>query len=264
MPKKSRQTAADPTAATPVPSRDALQRLSYLYQASVLLSSVVLPADDTSHRRKRKSVDTGKSKGVETGQRERERETEGATGEAGKEQHDGEMQVEQPPERNNRERTSAAAPASSTSSGGPAQSLSHPRKLDKALKPVSKHLARTMNEVAKKATVRMDPTVKRTLCKGCSAVLVPGVTSSVRIKPSAPHAHMVVHTCHACHSQRRFPAPPHALPLSTSAALPASILRTKRERREARQARPPVFFEREGHVTIAGDEVLKADEYGPS
>lgn len=27
-----------------------------------------------------------------------------------------------------------------------------------------------------------DPTVKRTMCKGCSAVLVPGVTCTVRIK----------------------------------------------------------------------------------
>ncbi|CEQ41355.1 SPOSA6832_03049 [Sporobolomyces salmonicolor] len=233
MPKKSRQTAADPTAATPVPSRDALQRLSYLYQASVLLNTVVPSVDDASHRRKRKKIDTGKRNSVGAGQRERERVAEGAIGGTGKEQEACEMHVEQPAEGGSREGTSAGAPAH--------QPLRHPRKLDKALEPVSKHLVRTMNEVAKKATVRMDPTVKRTLCKGCSLVLVPGVTSS-----------------------RRFPTPPHALPLSDSTPPPASVLRSKRERREARQARPPVFFEREGHVTIAGDEVLKADEYTAS
>ncbi|GAA5953114.1 hypothetical protein JCM21900_006113 [Sporobolomyces salmonicolor] len=256
MPKKSRQTAADPTAATPVPSRDALQRLSYLYQASVLLNTVVPSVDDASHRCKRKKIATGKRKGVGAGPRERERVAEGAIGGTGKEQEACEMHVEQPAEGASREGTSAGAPAR--------QPLRHPRKLDKALEPVSKHLVRTMNEVAKKATVRMDPTVKRTLCKGCSLVLVPGVTSSVRVKPSGPHAHVIVHTCHACHAQRRLPTPPHALPLSDSTPPPASVLRSKRERREARQARPPVFFEREGHVTIAGDEVLKADEYAAS
>lgn len=34
---------------------------------------------------------------------------------------------------------------------------------------------------------------------------------------------------------------------------------TKRERKEARQARRPVFFERAGHLTFAGGEQVSRD-----
>ena|ERR1700722_4823171 len=59
----------------------------------------------------------------------------------------------------------------------------------------------SMKTVGKKTTVKMlvsitvpgrcanpnfrDPTVKRTLCKGCSTVLVPGATAYVRVKGSS-------------------------------------------------------------------------------
>lgn len=70
-----------------------------------------------------------------------------------------------------------------------------------------------------------DPTLKRTLCKQCDTVLLPGSTATVRIKSttlsahltsndsyisvaSGSHRHAVTYTCLACNTSRRIPAPP--------------------------------------------------------
>ncbi|TNY20672.1 RNAse P Rpr2/Rpp21/SNM1 subunit domain-containing protein [Rhodotorula diobovata] len=249
MAKKGRNTAAEPTAATPVPSREALQRLSFLYQASALLNDAIQPRPT---KRRRTDKDT---RGV--------------------------IAAEQPP---------SGVEAAPPHAGGRAMAEGLSASLDTApvrsrartnrqihepvdpLKPLARHLAREMTEVAKKATVRMDPGVKRTVCKGCGTVLVPGVSASVRIKPSGPHAHLIVHRCLSCHAERRFPAPPHLPPsaLPDGAALEGTLQdavdtpapptrQTRRERREARQARTPVFFEREGHVLVRGGAVVPPD-----
>lgn len=39
-----------------------------------------------------------------------------------------------------------------------------------------------MKAVGQKTTVKLDPAVKRTICRGCDMVLVPGSTASVRVK----------------------------------------------------------------------------------
>jgi len=54
----------------------------------------------------------------------------------------------------------------------------------------------------------MDPSVKRTLCKGCDIVLVPGSTAAVRIKSSSAHGHVMTYSCLLCNHVRRIPAPP--------------------------------------------------------
>ncbi|GLB36969.1 putative rpr2-domain-containing protein [Lyophyllum shimeji] len=66
----------------------------------------------------------------------------------------------------------------------------------------------TMKSVGQKTTVKIDPAVKRTLCKGCNMTLVPGATASVRVKNSPVHGHIMVYTCSGCHTARRIPAPP--------------------------------------------------------
>ncbi|GAA5891697.1 hypothetical protein JCM6882_006170 [Rhodosporidiobolus microsporus] len=250
MAKKQQKGAADPTPATPVNNRDALQRLSYLYQASVLLSAVLPPQRPEGARRKRSS------KGKERTHEQAEPLERNEAGEAD--------------EQDRGEGTSAEAAAQGDAAARPAKRRRQ-KNTGEALKPVSRHLAQEMVEVAKKATIRIDPAVKRTKCKGCGAVLVPGLTSTVRIKPSGPHAHLIVHTCLHCHSQRRLPAPPHlspAEPDDAAAKSPDDSLpspprpKTKREQKDARRARPPVFFEREGHVSIRGNEVVRPNEYG--
>lgn len=151
--------------------------------------------------------------------------------------------------------------------------------------------------------VHSDPALKRIVCKGCNAALVPGLTSTVRVKrafldeharspadvtygygltrfrtfgtASKAQAHVLVYTCTGCHARRRIPATPHtqeeALPaapgidhtaqLEADAQSSSSKTLTKRERREKRQARPPVFFERNDHVVVRGSAVLSRDEY---
>ena len=124
----------EPTAQTTVPSKDVLQRLSYLYQASVLLANVLpfQPATKDAPA----LIPT---------------------------------QVQQPVERpanlgegtSSRDADVAAAPiAGAADESGPSQKSSkRSRKLsskkEAAAKPVSRLLIKTMNEVAKKATLRM-------------------------------------------------------------------------------------------------------------
>ncbi|ORY57985.1 RNAse P Rpr2/Rpp21/SNM1 subunit domain-domain-containing protein [Leucosporidium creatinivorum] len=279
MAKKQRGAVPSPTASTTVPSKDILQRLSYLYQASVFLSNV-LPSSQasssTASQAKRRDF-LIPTQANQLPARPPVKVGEGTSASAGG--RDGRKQGGA----NQRQATAAGA---EDGDGAPRpkkrKRLSTSNSSRKrAERPVSRLLIKTMGEVAKKATVRMDPTVKRTMCKGCSAVLVPGVTSTVRVKPSGPHAHLVVHTCLTCGTRRRLPAPPHLPdepePLETKDGAPLrpaedsmdveeptaeeeskepSRKQTKRERKEARQARRPVFFERAGHLTFAGGEQI--------
>lgn len=62
--------------------------------------------------------------------------------------------------------------------------------------------------LARKATLRIDPSIKRSICKQCRLVLIPGITCSIRVKNDRP-AHIVVQTrCHLCGHVRRLPCPP--------------------------------------------------------
>ncbi|GAA5934672.1 ribonuclease P protein subunit RPR2 [Sporobolomyces koalae] len=271
MAKKGAKGVAEPTGATPVPSRDALQRLSYLYQASVLLDNAGL----ASHVRPNKRRVPNDQDATLEPRRTRHQAVRDEASEA-------EAQTDQAEEPRRADLDSnklrAATPVNDDTA---AVLFGKSKKRVESFKPISRHLVRMMKEVAKKATVRMDPAVKRTLCKHCDAVLVPGVSSSVRIKPSRPHAHLVVYTCSACLAQRRFPAPPllaesavpsvqsepanlnaefAPLPVDGPTAATSRDRRTKREKREARQAQQPVFFQKEGHVVIKGGTVIPRGE----
>ncbi|KAI0744090.1 RNAse P Rpr2/Rpp21/SNM1 subunit domain-containing protein [Daedaleopsis nitida] len=140
----------------------------------------------------------------------------------------------------------------------------------------------SMRIVGQKAMVRMDPSIKRTLCKQCDTVLMPGSTATVRVKPLHSHGHVVVYTCLTCNTSRRIPAPPllDADP-PDSAALPGITPPTSttgpsqrgdpsamdadstgpqtsagKKNRGPRPRLPPLF-ERKGHVVFRGDEILR-------
>ncbi|KAH8828386.1 RNAse P Rpr2/Rpp21/SNM1 subunit domain-containing protein [Flagelloscypha sp. PMI_526] len=66
----------------------------------------------------------------------------------------------------------------------------------------------TMKVVGRKTTVKIDPSVKRTLCQGCNLVLVPGTTAFFRAKRVPSHGHVLAYTCQECLTTRRIPAPP--------------------------------------------------------
>lgn len=112
---KKQKVQAEPTAATTVPSKDVLQRLSYLYQASVLLANV-LP-----HQPQHRLIPTQPDLGEGTS-------SQGAAT----------TQLDRAPQQ----------PSKTTK-------LHKSSKKEAAAKPVSRLLVKTMSEVAKKATLRM-------------------------------------------------------------------------------------------------------------
>ncbi|KAF7986963.1 hypothetical protein HWV62_9 [Athelia sp. TMB] len=145
---------------------------------------------------------------------------------------------------------------------------------------LARSYVRSMRAVGQKTTTKMDPSVKRTLCAGCSTVLLPG-TATVRVKPMRSHGHGVTYTCAACGTARRIPAPP-TLPAPAelaasesaiacpevdapmdAAAEPETLdsrLRTRRKKKRAPAPRAPPLFARDaGHVVFVGNERVDAE-----
>ncbi|GAA5952813.1 hypothetical protein JCM3765_002973 [Sporobolomyces pararoseus] len=180
MAKKAGRTAAEPTATTPVPQRDALQRLSYLYQASVLFNNISLdrPARLNKRRKVDRATEKEQAEGHEPSARGKQHNREGRDQDQLDGKQDGDSAQQDTATARNARRISRKLEKRAKKRG------------EDVLKPISQHLLRTMQDVAKKATVRMDPAVKRSVCKSCDVVLIPGISSSVRIKASGPHAHL--------------------------------------------------------------------------
>ncbi|XP_067004573.1 ribonuclease P protein subunit p21 [Anabrus simplex] len=56
--------------------------------------------------------------------------------------------------------------------------------------------------IAKKNLVKLQPSLKRTICKGCQSLLIPGVSARVRVRKQPSRC--VLWTCIRCQTQRRF------------------------------------------------------------
>ncbi|PPQ97584.1 hypothetical protein CVT26_002312 [Gymnopilus dilepis] len=162
-------------------------------------------------------------------------------------------------------------------------------------------LARTyvesMRVVGQKATVKMDPSLKRSLCSGCSTVLIPGSTATVRVKKSRVHGHIMAYTCMHCRTTKRIPSPPiktpifdvpvptagiaqpvdhpQQLPLTTDTKMETTTIPSEAEapsaikpshprkrKRKAPPPRPPPLFARPdaGHVLFRGNQRLELGE----
>ena len=81
-------------------------------------------------------------------------------------------------------------------------------------KPTSPALSRLYasqsRTIARKATIRLTPDMKRSICKTCDSILLPGTTSSTFVENLSrsgrkPWADMLVITCNACGAVKRFP-----------------------------------------------------------
>ncbi|XP_067878143.1 ribonuclease P protein subunit p21 [Heterodontus francisci] len=76
--------------------------------------------------------------------------------------------------------------------------------------PENEELARfycyTQRTISKRLVLRQDPSVKRTLCKRCSSLLLPGVTATVRLRKRSQR--MTVVRCLSCGLTKRFPNKP--------------------------------------------------------
>ncbi|KAI0796372.1 RNAse P Rpr2/Rpp21/SNM1 subunit domain-containing protein [Irpex lacteus] len=158
--KKSQDDVPNPNS---VQNRDIMQRLNFLYQASVLLGTSTQPVPQYEHQSKPSGSQSGAQKISKRQKRKQE-------------------MLEQ---RN------------------PSTAID-----------LSRTYVRSMKVIGKKTTVRM----RRTLCKKCEIVLVPGSTAIVRVNGSGPHGHVVSYTCMACKTPRRIPAPAEPRPAHAAAA----------------------------------------------
>jgi len=118
---------------------------------------------------------------------------------------------------------------------------------------LSRTLSKSMKVISKKAVLRMDPSVKRSICRSCHLLLLPGHTSSTRVIPSSSHRHKVQMTCSACQHQRQIPHPPESiapekLPTTSNQSL---------ETTTSRQKQPIPFWRQPQHVTFAAQVVVE-------
>ncbi|KAJ8376817.1 hypothetical protein SKAU_G00073970 [Synaphobranchus kaupii] len=82
-----------------------------------------------------------------------------------------------------------------------------------AQNPENVELARfycfTQRTISKRLVLRQDPSVKRTMCKKCCSVLVPGVTASVRQRRGRNRERVTLVRCVSCGQTKRFRNDPH-------------------------------------------------------
>lgn len=153
-PKKSKSGPQDPSPNT-VHSRDVLQRLNYLYQASTFLASTLPPPAATARKSSTPSKQREKGKG-----KERAKEflipTQAGQDEVVEEGGDDvEDEEEEEPTRDGGEAMESSEEMSKKKEKKDGKRREEVGASTSALRPVSRMLVRTMRDVAKKATLRM-------------------------------------------------------------------------------------------------------------
>ena len=74
----------------------------------------------------------------------------------------------------------------------------------------SRRLVNSLNAVSRKGLVRLTPEMRRTLCKRCDSLLLPGISSIHSIENTSkdgkkPWADVVCIECSSCGARKRFP-----------------------------------------------------------
>lgn len=67
---------------------------------------------------------------------------------------------------------------------------------------MSRFYASTLKSTAQKLVFKLDPSIKRTICKHCHTLLIPGITARVRVRRRRER-HIVV-TCLECQTIKRY------------------------------------------------------------
>lgn len=74
---------------------------------------------------------------------------------------------------------------------------------------LSRGILRTASLVLKKTVLKLTPALKRSLCKGCDTILIPGLTMSMSLENTSkgvlPHADILQYRCLSCAAVKRFP-----------------------------------------------------------
>ncbi|RLP66947.1 hypothetical protein L150_05730 [Candida albicans Ca529L] len=82
--------------------------------------------------------------------------------------------------------------------------LAHPE-----YQALSRGYNRNLDLIAKKTVIKLSPHIKRTLCKKCNTMLIPGLTMSMYIenlsKQKSQHNDVFVNKCLNCGKCTRFP-----------------------------------------------------------
>lgn len=131
---------------------------------------------------------------------------------------------------------------------------------------LSRAYVSSMKSIGRKTVVKLDPSVKRTICKGCDTLLIPGVTATVRSKFSPSHQKLVRFSCLNCKTTRRIPAPPLSRDDSDPPPDPGSAMqvdgsgRRRKRRRHKKGAYKQPFFERPEHILFRGNKVVNKTE----
>lgn len=68
---------------------------------------------------------------------------------------------------------------------------------------LSRHYTTTLRTLAQKNVLRLHPNLKRTLCKSCDMLLIPGISSKVRLKEGKME--ILIVECLNCNTIKRFP-----------------------------------------------------------
>ncbi|KAJ3340186.1 Ribonuclease P protein subunit p21 [Gonapodya sp. JEL0774] len=99
-------------------------------------------------------------------------------------------------------KTTAAVGARSGPPGDP---------LDNSLAGLGSFYLATMKTITERLVLRVDPSLKRTICRRCGVLLLPGASATVSVgtHPSAPHPHLST-TCRRCLKVRRLVLEPAA------------------------------------------------------
>ena len=90
-----------------------------------------------------------------------------------------------------------------------------------------------LQSLAKKATLRLDTSVKRSLCQRCSVPLIPGLTCTVQCQTFLASSRAVKTRCRVCSLNRRMIAPPARVENGNQLA-------RRRRRRQARRVEAQV------------------------
>lgn len=78
------------------------------------------------------------------------------------------------------------------------------------LSPVALQLGSDLQQVSRKAQLRLSVDLKRTMCKRCNTILVPGRTATQTVENMSKHgdkpwADVLVLVCKTCDGRKRFP-----------------------------------------------------------
>lgn len=78
---------------------------------------------------------------------------------------------------------------------------------------LSQYYSSQIGTIARKAQFKIAPSLKRSICKGCSVILVPGSTSTTTIEnlscnASKPWADVLLISCQLCGMEKRLPLQP--------------------------------------------------------